>query len=1627
MPLVSNAEYEERYRTDTTLPRSTGDATLERPKIPGYLDTFASAARESNWVVNYFQRQYETNYPPEDGFDVFDYIKNSPYEANPGPFLGVRSRKEADAVAAGIKRERQDKENLANGGTFGTLAAITTGLATPENLIIPGGVIKASRSGFSAWRSGLSWAGHGAVAAGLTEAGMKLTQYEPGDMTESAINIGSGTLINAMLGGSIARLMTVAERARAVRYMDAVRKQAEAHANPEGGLREQDAPASPAQAGAAGDRAAATQPYKGPDVESTLEGKVKATGGVEPDVGTTGKVGSDPTVSSAAWKPGEAPEREGIPPGLKIPAPLTESHAEQVRAQMDGSRADDLPPGAVGVTAEQAAANPLSAAATDTRSALNAPLVLPLTDAFAPTRRNLTETAPVEARRLWSDLVENPTETKDAHAGVAATQGPAASRLVHLMLTAPLMRLAMDVDELFARHRQMQPGRWRKMFTQVKDWIGDPPPGTLTLEQFKEEASRVAAVVGARSSYPEAQELAERIREGIFDPFAELAKIHIPGFKLTEGEPYFPHMWDKNVIRAKPIKFRDKLIDKYADDQAQERVIQENLKVESDNLKTALKRIENLDTRIEKVGGRISEREARLREREMETARTGERVALHEERLAGLREDLNDVQNLLDELGPSYNDPLLRDYVNNLQRRVNQLRQRDVPMTEAQMAGLEEEELRTILTGTRRKAAEMLVGRRKLPKPPETFIQWIVSEGGLADVGGTARSIVDKVPPGFINQRLDPRTGKMQGLEVDELAQRMRETFPSLRADEGIDENRINEWLSESTHGREPDFMFDNMPAAKQDDLAAAKLASVIDETMTRAGMEPPKKIADVARIFRDARVEAGSITLEDLDRVAAEMESAGQSIPIRFRAMEAEDKLAGRREDFAQMRQMIADARAYRDARLRRISKEEAVATEAGLGMEANLGRLGVLEEQLSLAETKRGLLTWAREVAQRDHDLIRERIEEQVGQWQGTSASEAKSQIKAREKYEAEQALKQVGYGPQQPEAREGARLTRADSAVDSFVKQVLADNLDLSRDELGQIADQTINRILGSPDGRLPYDFNDGGPKAGWNPDKGPPPRGPMHGRRLNVNNEWAWDWINKDIEDVARAYATTMAKDLGLVIKMQDDVDLTNTFRKIDDGFSRLRLELDKRTDLTDAEKETAQTALEKRRQNFISDTAAARDMIRGVYGWSADGAMQKFGEYATYAKQIANIVSINGAMLSAVADFAGPIIRHGMGAVYGEGFPLLIRMLTAKGDTDPFAKMLYEELRAMGIGTDVVLNRNRGMENWADVYQSQSRFARTLQTVNDLGFAINGLNHITDAQKVLSGAVAHVSYIRAMRKWVAGGNEALDPKMIARLADGGVNIQTAARILKQIDDDPATLREGAGDRLIEVSNPANWKDREAMLAFSGLIARDADIAVPTPGHEIPVMASAPVTGVLFQFKRVIFAGNERILAANLQRPDAMALAGVFHYILFGMLSYRIAMATQGKDVSDKPMAEWVREGIDRANVSGLLSEANNMMKKLTGADVFRPFGATEESSRFQSRNKLETILGPTAGRVNNVLQFTYNLGSGNYAASDTRALRNAVWPWQNLWYTRWAVNRLEEGLNHTLGVPETRPQ
>jgi len=202
---------------------------------------------------------------------------------------------------------------------------------------------------------------------------------------------------------------------------------------------------------------------------------------------------------------------------------------------------------------------------------------------------------------------------------------------------------------------------------------------------------------------------------------------------------------------------------------------------------------------------------------------------------------------------------------------------------------------------------------------------------------------------------------------------------------------------------------------------------------------------------------------------------------------------------------------------------------------------RLRGMSDQLTALRDRlaRGDLSEDAAVAARlEHDQLRGRIEEEIAAWDGQSSQEAKAAMKARAEREAART-------PEQREAK--PRLESADDAVDKAVRRILDSRRDLDREELRGIARETVDRILGSPDGRLPYDLDvgHGGARIGHN--GGPPLRGSQNARSFNVTNAWAKDWIETDIEQVMSVYLRTMVPDV-LLAERHGDAEMTEAFRR-----------------------------------------------------------------------------------------------------------------------------------------------------------------------------------------------------------------------------------------------------------------------------------------------------------------------------------------------------------------------------------------------------------------------------------------------------------------------------------------------
>jgi predicted GNAT family acetyltransferase len=625
-----------------------------------------------------------------------------------------------------------------------------------------------------------------------------------------------------------------------------------------------------------------------------------------------------------------------------------------------------------------------------------------------------------------------------------------------------------------------------------------------------------------------------------------------------------------------------------------------------------------------------------------------------------------------------------------------------------------------------------------------------------------------------------------------------------------------------------------------------------------------------------------------------------------------------------------------------------------------------------------------------------VREKIETEIGSWEGKSSAEAKAALKAREKYELERIAKAAEKG----EAPPSGRLKSADSAVDKAVKHIIESDRDLSIDELRAKAHETTDRILGSPDGRLPYDEFAGSPDFGPRP-PGAPARGSLAERALNVSNAFARDWIERDIEQVVRTYMHTFMPDVMLAERF-GDVEMSEAFRKINDEHAAL-------SDATKGMKEAAK--LEKQKDGAIEDLAATRDRFRGLYNIPQTASAKRLGRISAAVRNANVPLSLGMAAVSSLPDAAGAMFRWGMMSALSDGWVPFVKSVMSNRE---LAKEELRQFKVMGIAIDTITaQRHHEFAGITETYKPSSPLERTLQWGADKFNLVNLLGPWTDMVKSISSTVAATGLLRAAEASVKGTATA---KQVRALGAANITPAVAERIAEQYRVS-GTLIDG-----VLLPNTQAWTDAAARTAFEGALAREANIAVVTPGLDKPLFFNDPVLAMMAQFKSFTAAAHTRILIANLQRRDADVLSGLIGSLGVGMLSYKINSIMGGQPTSDNP-GDWIKEAMSRGNIFGWFEEGNAMAAKMTRgrADVYRALGSGKELSRYAGRSALDQVLGPTAGKIERLTQVTGAAAARDWSASDTHALRQLM-VFQNLFWLRGVFNQLEAGANNTFGIP-----
>ena len=542
-----------------------------------------------------------------------------------------------------------------------------------------------------------------------------------------------------------------------------------------------------------------------------------------------------------------------------------------------------------------------------------------------------------------------------------------------------------------------------------------------------------------------------------------------------------------------------------------------------------------------------------------------------------------------------------------------------------------------------------------------------------------------------------------------------------------------------------------------------------------------------------------------------------------------------------------------------------------------------------------------------------------------------------------------------------------------------------MDFERQDYEFLAQEIAQRIQGSPDGRLPYDWKlgAGSPTGGVNNKgiKGTALRGPLRNRVFQIDDEIIEEFLENDIETLGARYLQNVAGDIELVRKF-GDVNMDDQLKDINTWYAK------KKNDKSLTPKQ--QDKLEKKRKSDVEDIAGMRDRIRGVYGFSADNIWTRM---ARSSRDLNYLRLLGGVTVSSLPDVSRVFMAEGFAKTFKSGLAPLIK------NTKTF-KVAASELKRYGVGTDAIMSgKSEIIADVGDYAQGGTAIERGLRSASSKFGKINFLDHWTAGMKQLHAVTMQTSIFDGLKKGVYD-------KRLARL---GIDEQSAKDMYEQV------VRHGKNEDGIWLTNAKNWDRPDLERMWGAAVRKESDRVILIPGQEKPLFMSTEMGKTVGQFRSFILSATQRVFIAALQNQDHNAVGGLASLVGMGMFTYYVKQKIAGRDVSDDP-AVWVTEGIDRSGAIGVIGEITNTIEKISGNSLgLRPLlGIDAPASKQVSRTVSESLLGPTFGSLLSTTVAATNAitSEGEMTEADIRTLRRLI-PLQNLFYIRHGLDEVQK--------------
>ena len=534
-----------------------------------------------------------------------------------------------------------------------------------------------------------------------------------------------------------------------------------------------------------------------------------------------------------------------------------------------------------------------------------------------------------------------------------------------------------------------------------------------------------------------------------------------------------------------------------------------------------------------------------------------------------------------------------------------------------------------------------------------------------------------------------------------------------------------------------------------------------------------------------------------------------------------------------------------------------------------------------------------------------------------------------------------------------------------------KTLPDNANVESVYLEEAADKTIKNILGGD--VMKSNVYSIGSNAS-----------PLKKKVLDIEDEVVEDFLENDIEKLTKRYVDNMSKAVE-----KEKFLKANGWDSISDIEVEVRDEFNKLMEgITDPVK------LKELEQSKIEAIDFVKSAFNRVMGYTDNNAT--FDSALTNIMKLSTLSKLGSVLLSSIGDIGRLTQEFGQVAL-GRGLKLMLNRAT-KG-------IKKEEYARIGALTEKVLNNRYNAMVGVEDYTGHGIISNTIDSLYKKFGKITLMEQWNDGVKTMAIYAGEHSILKNSLNLVS--KKDISDKAIEEMARWGVDKDVAKRIGVQFK------KYGNKDKGIFSSNFEKWDDGIAIDAFTNALTKISLQVINTPTKgALPKVFDSVLGKAIMQFKSFMYASHVQTLIPMLQSPDAKRLIGTAEMIGIGSLMYY----AKEYAYNDNPkVGDWkkiISEGVDRSGVLALPFEINNVMEKVSGDNVgIRPLLGLGQSQRMRNVNRVGSLAGPLTGMATDASFLIAHSLDGDLTKGDiSRGVR--LMPYQNLFWTRWATDRLK---------------